>query len=388
MTQARILYVHGAGNRATEATQNAQSLRERLAIEDRPDLLAASTWGETLAPDARLPRLDQALPPAAAAQAFGVPPGATSGTTLPDALAPLRELAGPQAFDITGVQARPDDADRLLAFLALGGLDLSGAGLTADDLAGAAGDVAASGEYQRAQGAPEAVIEATATSVVARAMERRSLASGDVSFGVLDVGWIGARVSDIAEALIGAGAIAAVGAWAMPTLTAALSLWASRKLAAERARAMHARVLPAVDVLYYQRHGRAIREHVRAEIERLDRPRLVMGHSLGGIILVDALFGPGAAPLDIALLVTFGSQSAFLSAFGGTDGVTPNVPWLNIWATYDFASFLGGPTWPGVVEDRELVVDVGFPAAHGAYYSAEGFGEIIRKHPGAAAVFA
>ena len=72
---------------------------------------------------------------------------------------------------------------------------------------------------------------------------------------------------------------------------------------------MHDHILVAADVLHYERNGDRIRAHVRDEIAALAAPRMVLAHSLGGIIAVDALFGPGAPTIDVALLVTFGSQS-------------------------------------------------------------------------------
>ncbi len=113
----------------------------------------------------------------------------------------------------------------------------------------------------------------------------------------------------------------------------------------------------------------------------------MIAHSLGGIIAVDALFGPDATTLDVSLLVTFGSQSAMLSAIDALDPVKPTIPWLNLWATYDFVSFLDAGLWPGVVEDHEIVIDVGFPAAHGAYYESDELARLIRAHPAAAGVF-
>ena len=62
--------------------------------------------------------------------------------------------------------------------------------------------------------------------------------------------------------------------------------------------------------------------------------------------------------------------------------MAPTVPWLNLWATYDFVSFLAAGTWPGRVEDREIPTQVGFPAAHGSYFTSDDFGARDPVAPG------
>lgn len=384
MSQARILYVHGAGNRAEQATRYAALLRTRLALEGTPDRLAASDWGERLGTDARLLEMDRVLPDYSQ-RALGFAGAAGDrATTLPDAFAPLRAMAGRRRT--AAPVAAPRDSDGLLAFLALGGFDLSEQGIPAERLSDAARDVAASPEYAAARGDAVELIDATALSALARAVERSPAAPGRAGFVGLDLGWLTDRVGDLAARILGGG-LSVVETWIVPQLSPALSLWASRRLAPRRRALMHDSTLVAADVLGYQRHGDEIREHVREEIRALDTPRMVIGHSLGGIILVDTLFGPGATDLGVSLLVTFGSQSALLASIGALDQVRPTVPWLNLWATYDFVSFLDAGLWPGLVEDHEIVVDVGFPAAHGAYYESDELGRLIRAHPAAAGIF-
>lgn len=83
----------------------------------------------------------------------------------------------------------------------------------------------------------------------------------------------------------------------------------------------------------------------------------------------------------MALLVTFGSQSAFLSAIGAFGAVTPSCPWLNVWSRNDFVSFLAAGLWPERVTDAELTTSVGFPDAHGAYYTEPAFFRLVTAHP-------
>jgi hypothetical protein len=384
MSQGRILYVHGAGTRADQAASNAALLRTRLGLDGTPDRLAVSDWGQSLGTDPRLLEMDRALPDYSQPALHVAGMAAHPTATLPDALAPLRAMAvGRRGAAAT----QPRDADALLAFMALGGIDLSAHGLPANRLSDAARDVAASPEYEAARGDAVALIDATAISTLARAVERDPGAVGRVGILGLDLGWLADRAGDLAATILGGGLLSVVESWIVPQLTPALSLWASKRLAPRRRAFMHDHILVAADVLRYQRHGEQIREHVRAEIQALDTPRLVMGHSLGGIIAVDTLFGPDATDLGVSLLVTFGSQSAMLAAIDALDPVKPTIPWLNLWATYDFVSFLDAGLWPGV-EDHEIVLDVGFPAAHGAYYESDELARQVRSHPAAAGIFA
>jgi hypothetical protein len=418
MSQARILFVHGAGNRADAALASAELLRARLGLGAAPDRLAVSDWGQALGPDAGLSALDRVLPtyPVQAIRVAGMVPG---DEVLTDALVPLRALdsgaGGTSAADRKGraaattggtatgaVKARTpgkrgatrrtrrhaDDADRLLALIAFGGVDLSARGIPSGSLTAAARDIAGSPEYAAATSDAVTMLDATVTSVLARAAELDPASAGRRGLFGIDLGWLAARAGDLAAAVLGGGLASAVEAWIGPTLTPPISLWASQKVAPMRRALMHDHILVAADVLHYERNGDRIREHVRGEIAGLAAPRMVLAHSLGGIIAVDALFGPGAPAIDVTLLVTFGSQSPLLSAIDALDTVVPTVPWLNLWATYDFVSFLAAGTWPGSVEDREIPTQVGFPAAHGSYFTSDAFGAAIRAHPAAAAVFA
>ena len=384
MSQGRILYVHGAGNRADQANTYAGLLRTGLGLGGTPDRLAVSDWGQSLGTDASLPRMDRVLPdyPQRAFRVAGA--AADRAATLPDALAPLRAMAGGRASAAAG---HSRDADAVLAFLALGGFDQPDHGLPASRLADAARDVAASPEYAAAHGDAVDLVDATAISVLARAVERDPAATARAGIFGLDLGWLTDRAGDLAATILGGGLFSAVESWIVPQLSPALSLWASKRLAPRRRAFMHDHILVVADVLRYQRHADVIREHVRAEIQALDKPRMVIAHSLGGIISVDALFGPDATDLGVSLLVTFGSQSAMLAAIDALDPVTPTIPWLNLWASYDFVSFLDAGLWPGLVEDHEIPMDVGFPAAHGAYFESAELARVIRSHPAAAGIF-
>jgi hypothetical protein len=138
------------------------------------------------------------------------------------------------------------------------------------------------------------------------------------------------------------------------------------------------------DILLYQRRGEDILAAIEAKIVELSAQGgklVVLGHSLGGIMLVDLLSRPRAAgKLPVSRLITAGSQSPMLfkcDALGtmrlkvALPAGSPFTPWLNIFDRNDFLSFCGSRAFPGVttgVEDFEVECGVPFPEAHSAYF--------------------
>lgn len=141
------------------------------------------------------------------------------------------------------------------------------------------------------------------------------------------------------------------------------------------------------DILLYQRRGEDILAAIEAkivELSALGGRLVVLGHSLGGIMLVDLLSRPrSAGKLQVSKLITAGSQSPMLfkcDALGTMRLKTvlpagsPFTPWLNIFDRNDFLSFCGSRAFPGVtegIEDFEVECGVPFPEAHSAYFHLE-----------------
>lgn len=138
------------------------------------------------------------------------------------------------------------------------------------------------------------------------------------------------------------------------------------------------------DVVGYHAHRESIHRVLKAELMRAakaagGRPVLPVALSLGGIALVDLLAGWPEAPVETC--VTIGSQAPLLYTFDAIpsmpyDEADPPhlpVPWLNIYDSRDFLSFLAEPLFrrtDGLASVVDLRVHSGkdFPKSHSAYW--------------------
>ena len=138
------------------------------------------------------------------------------------------------------------------------------------------------------------------------------------------------------------------------------------------------------DVIGYHAHRDSIQRVLRQELERTvagarGKPVVPVALSLGGIALVDLLAAWPEAPVEAC--VTIGSQAPLLYTFDAIPGLRYDeadpphlaVPWLNIYDTRDFLSFLAEPLFrrsDGLASVVDLRVSSGkdFPKSHGAYW--------------------
>lgn len=138
------------------------------------------------------------------------------------------------------------------------------------------------------------------------------------------------------------------------------------------------------DVIGYHEHRSSVHEVLRAELEKAGRaargrPILPVGLSLGGIALVDLVAAWPEAPVEAC--VTVGSQAPLLYTFDAIpslpyDEADPPhlpVPWLNIYDSRDFLSFVAEPLFrrsDGLASVVDLRVHSGrdFPRSHSAYW--------------------
>jgi hypothetical protein len=138
------------------------------------------------------------------------------------------------------------------------------------------------------------------------------------------------------------------------------------------------------DVIGYQLHRDSVQAVLRRELTTAvraagERPVLPVALSLGGIALVDLLASWPDAPVEAC--VTVGSQAPLLYTFNAItsmpyDEANPpylSVPWLNVYDSRDFLSFVAEPLFrrsDGLASVVDLRVRSGkdFPKAHSAYW--------------------
>jgi hypothetical protein len=138
------------------------------------------------------------------------------------------------------------------------------------------------------------------------------------------------------------------------------------------------------DVIGYHEHRASIQAVLREELEATaaaagGRVVLPVGLSLGGVALVDLLASWPEAPVEAC--VTVGSQAPLLYAFDAIPSMPYDerdpphlaVPWLNVYDTRDFLSFVAEPSFrrtDGLASVVDLRVRTGkdFPRSHSAYW--------------------
>ncbi|MFF4579385.1 hypothetical protein [Streptomyces sp. NPDC001389] len=145
------------------------------------------------------------------------------------------------------------------------------------------------------------------------------------------------------------------------------------------------------DILRYQARGTELRAFLHGRITAEPGPTVLIGHSLGGIALVDllALEAASGGPVPGAeLLVTVGSQAPYLYELGALTALPPGsaLPygfprWLNVYDRQDVLSYLAGPVFPGDprVTDHEVRSRQPFPASHSAYWKQPSLYEHIGR---------
>jgi hypothetical protein len=141
------------------------------------------------------------------------------------------------------------------------------------------------------------------------------------------------------------------------------------------------------DIFGYHQHRESIQRVLRQELAAAKRaargrPVLPVGLSLGGIALVDLVASWPDAPVDAC--VTVGSQAPLLYTFDAIpsmpyDEADPPrlpVPWLNVYDSRDFLSFVAEPLFrrsDGLASVVDLRVHSGrdFPRSHSAYWELD-----------------
>ncbi|MEU7665171.1 alpha/beta fold hydrolase [Streptomyces lincolnensis] len=201
------------------------------------------------------------------------------------------------------------------------------------------------------------------------------------------------RIVDLLSSRIGGTARGPVTRVAGMLLKLGLRLTPQSVLDRQRGEFTSDRASEVGDILRYQARGGPLRDRLAQVIGQSPEPPVVIGHSLGGIALVDALALAAVRqqPLSVRLLVTVGSQAPFLHELGALAGLPPGATlppgfpqWLNIYDRRDLLSYLAEPVFPGDsrVADHEVRSRQPFPVSHSAYWKLDAvydqIGEALR----------
>ncbi|WP_327417221.1 hypothetical protein [Streptomyces sp. NBC_01233] len=414
----RFLFVHGTGVRRERHDRLFGLVRERLTARFPDAAVESCYWGDRFGatlgaggrsvPGLRRPGPDADLDPVDAETAEWA-------LLLADPLCELRVLAEAgwesrdnghsgdsgdaedDGFAMPGVQSAGAGVLGLLAALPpappragdeLGAL-LHGTGLAAG-FAAALGSTARSAEAaragERAADEPQAreLATALARAVTAAALARAG-AEADCTGAERDrlVELLTTRLGGDAR-VPGARAAAVLGRLALRVTTQPLlNAWRG---------SLTVGATPVLgDILRYQVRGHDLRTFLHARIAADPGPTVLIGHSLGGIALVDLLAlaaARGEAVPGAELLVTVGSQAPFLYELGALNALEPRAKlpygfprWLNVYDRQDVLSYLAGPVFPGDprVTDHEVASRQPFPACHSAYWKQDSLYERIEQ---------
>jgi hypothetical protein len=393
-----ILFVHGTGVRGQGLAATQAAITAHVSARFGSDVAVSTCdWGDLRGPD--LVGIAAALPEEAAPDA-SMPDhedrAEVWGLLISDPLFELRIAAEAEPVTDTGPAApgaaTPDVTvlsmlQRLESFGDTALLDR--AGVSAEELASAGAWLAGADELIEA-----AVVLGSAGSVVtpaARAIVAHITAShlGDPAGtdppATLDPGLRSELVERIAE-VIDPSVEKGIGDWFKRRINRFAGRIATN-LVVDRRRGTMNLASPAIaDILYYQQRGDKIRSYVGSSLAGLESPVVAVGHSLGGVILVDLLAARPQLPVD--LLVTVGSQSPLFYAIDalhdlrpGSD-TTPFRPWVNIYNPDDLLSFTAERVFSDFDQITDVRVDasVPFPWSHSAYWTLEAVYRTIEDH--------
>ncbi|AZM91889.1 hypothetical protein [Streptomyces sp. W1SF4] len=400
----RFLFVHGTGVRRERHDALFALVRERLGERFPGAEIDSCFWGERFG----------ARSGAGARSVPGTPEGADGGAEaaewgllLADPLCELRVLAetgwadaGPEddPFAMPGLRPAGEAVLELLRRLA-GAPDadgpgelralLDGTGLAAGfrpALEGAAGSAEAARAAARATAEPQAreLAASLARAVTAGALAEAGT-DADCTAAERD------RLVELLTTRLGGGA-RVPGARAAAVLGRLAQRVTTQPLLNAWRGPLTAGAAPALgDILRYQARGAGLRAYLRERITARPGPTVLIGHSLGGIALVDllALAAADGVPVPGAeLLVTVGSQAPYLYELGALTALAPGsrLPygfprWLNVYDRQDVLSYLAAPVFPGDprVSDHEIRSRQPFPASHSAYWKQQSLYERVER---------
>jgi hypothetical protein len=136
------------------------------------------------------------------------------------------------------------------------------------------------------------------------------------------------------------------------------------------------------DIALYLARGADIRSRVVESIGAAAKPRVVVGHSLGGVAAFECAVE--GAPIDH--LITVGSQAPFLYELNALPRlpVSEDLPdlfptWDNVYDGRDALAFVGSGLWNGRVQDHRVDSGLPFPRCHSGYFVNDAFYFLLRR---------
>jgi hypothetical protein len=401
--QGTLFFVHGTGVRQEGYDQTLAAVKRGAGLIEVS--VIGCPWGPKLGVSDDL--VARALPPEVGTKSATAPPPSESQIALAawallieDPLFELRVIASSsEAAPAVAAVNRPragQDAEAKLDALAKAPPALTTTGVSDQEFVSAISAVRDSDELEeasQARGRVDAVLcETIARAVTAWILRNHRLDLPGTEPALAMSGQVRDNlVQGIQDAMGCAAGDVVVKGKVIDALKARLAGFAESAATAfvlSRRQGLTGSTIPPIgDVLFYQRRGGVIADFVAEELKKVkDRPIVAVGHSLGGIILVDLLSRDKTLP--ISLLVTAGSQSPLFFAIDALETLRPTssdgpafVPWLNIYNPSDFLSFcasdLFGPS--DEIWDRAVDPRVPFPASHSAYWHDDTVYELIKE---------
>lgn len=395
-----LVFVHGTGVRQQGFDATMTAIREGCHRNGMDGItISGVAWGPKFG--VPVDAVEKSLPPEAVTRdAFdttGVTADdvdtATWALLLDDPLFELRLVAETAAVErdevVVGGTLPDQSAETALRQVATSPPDLTATGLTPQELSTAVAQIVGTPELQGAalavgDAADPDLVEVMARAVVAAALAGHRLDAPGTEPPVAVNGQIRDDLVETVVAVIAPQQVKGIGGW-LKKKVLGFAAQRATSIAVERRSALQGASTPGVgDILYYQRRGTAIADVVAEGLGGHEPPVVAVGHSLGGIILVDVLSRDAAPAVD--LLVTVGSQSPMFFAIDALGDLRPDgpkapfSPWLNIYNRRDLLSFVTGGLWPGAagLKDEEVDPRVPFPQSHSAYWHTDRTYELIR----------
>jgi hypothetical protein len=394
-----LFFVHGTGVRDDGFTATMALIREgarnnELDVAD----VRGTSWGGQLG--VRLDRLSDVLPPQMSTRDIETVATAEEIAAaiwtqlLDDPLFELRVASArePKTKPSTGLpgQTFPDqDAKVMLQRLSTTPPNLDGTGITASEVKIAADLLAVSPPLAAAAAAfgdandPD-FCAAMARAVVALVLNGHRFDAPGTGPAASYDGIARDRLVEAVSGTLSPVSTRGLGGWLMGKIEEIAKARATSAVRTRRA-GLTGLSLPGIgDILLYQRRGADILACIAADLAACKPPIIAVGHSLGGIILVDLLSRSSAPAVD--LLVTVGSQSPLffiidaLDSLRLSDNRAPFTPWLNIYDPNDFLSFCAERAFSGQtgIHDRQVESKVPFPESHSAYWRQDEVYRIIK----------